>query len=143
MLVVLKFSSLFRAVCSILCPFRAVCFFVSKLQVFRMVCSLLSNFKFSSVFRAACPSLSSNSIYYSFFRNSLVCFDRISGFHALVVVERFAPVAQILQSLRAVCSLSANYLVSFAWIAPGFSNSPVVFERFVPCAQTPLCSQIF
>ena len=100
-LLVLKCSSLFRAICCFVS--KSLCLLLVLISsLFRAVCSLFSFFspfptEFSSFFRAVC----------ALFSNSLVSF------------ERPAPYSQILYTLlRALCSLFSKSLVPFEQFAP-------------------------
>ena len=134
MRLVLRFSSLFRAVC---------CLFSNSLL---SSSDLLPVLKFPSPSRAVYALFSKTSSLFPAVRSLFVC----SLFSiSLVPFEQFAHCSQnvyffssgVLLVLeystlfRAVCCLFSNSLVPFEQFAPCSPDSPVSFERFAPCSQ--------
>ena len=93
-------SCLCRAFCSVFCPLRAVCFFVSK---------------FSSLFRAACSLFSISMISFEILWSVSIGFATLYLFSkSLLVFGRFA---QFFSLFRMVCSLFSKSPVVFERLA--------------------------
>ena len=123
-----------------------VCFerFALKFSsVFRAVCSLCSqHFFFSERFAPSCQSPSFFRLVCSLFSSSRVSFERFASCFliSLISVGGLLPVLNcsglwravclFFSPLRAVCSIASKPLCSL-W----FSKSLVSFERFGPCSE--------
>ena len=159
----LKFSSLFRAVCSL---FSNSPVFFERLASCSETLESLSSIsllvlKFSRLFRAV-RSLFSNSLV-SFVKNSCLFQCRSSGAflsqflcsaglsffpNSLVLLSGLLRVFKLSRSFRAVLFLVQifsrlfrtvhHFFCSFGAVSCLFSNSLVSFERLAPCAQNSL-----
>ena len=153
MLLVLQFSSVFRAACSpnSLVPFEQFLPALKFSSLFRAVdpCSqilyslssgLLLVLKVSSPFRAVCALFSNFLVSFEWW--FAPCYQNLYSLSSGLL-----PALKIPNPFRTVCALLLDFLVSCKRFAPcsqflhspssgcsPFSNSLVSFERFAPCS---------